>query len=177
MQEYEGQNNVGIISLNTFRVMPIEVNRYEQGQLIEENTGCLQMQTHKDPDEGFSAYLYIDADRGTATGNISFNGDQEMDLSNAAQHLCEEHFREFAESLYKSAYGVGIVSFENKKLKAFCDEVISFQSGDYYIDSYFIKKDPEIAEHLNLGEDAVFFRRSSTIQLLKKILDGMNYER
>ena len=44
--------------------------------------------------------------------------------------------------------------------------------------SYFMnKKDPEIAEHLNLGEDAVFFRRSSTIQLLKKILDGMNYER
>ena len=134
MQEYEGQNNVGIISFNTFRVMPIKVNRYEQGQLIEENTGCLQMQTHKDPDEGFSALLYVDADRGTATGNISFNNDQEVDLSNAARYLCEDHLRELAESLYKSAYGVGIVSFENKKLEAFCDEVISFQSGDYYID-------------------------------------------
>ena len=44
--------------------------------------------------------------------------------------------------------------------------------------SYFMgKKDPEIAKHLNIGEDAVFFRRSSTIQLLKKILAGMNYER
>lgn len=134
MREYEGQNNVGIISLNTFRVMPIAVNRYEQGQLIEENTGCLHMQTHKDPDKGFSAFLYVDADRGTVSGNISFNDDQELDLSNAARNLCEDHFREFAESLYKSAYGVGIVNFESKKLKAFCDEVICFQSGDYYID-------------------------------------------
>ena len=134
MEEYEGQKNVGIISLNTFHVMPIDVNRYEQGQLIEENTGCLEMRSYKDPDEGFSAYLYVDADRRTAMGNISFNGDQELDLLNAAQHLCEEHLREFAESLHKSAYGVGVVSFESKKLRAFCDEVLSFPSGDYYID-------------------------------------------
>lgn len=38
-----GQNNVGIISLNTFEVLPIEINRYRNGGiLIEENTGtCL----------------------------------------------------------------------------------------------------------------------------------------
>ena len=66
--------------------------------------------------------------------NISFNGDQELDLLNAAQHLCKEHLREFAESLHKSASGVGVVNFESKKLRAFCDEVLSFPSGDYYID-------------------------------------------
>lgn len=44
--------------------------------------------------------------------------------------------------------------------------------------SYFLKKnDPQIAAILNLGKDAVFFRRNSTLQRLKEILEDLNYER
>ena len=44
--------------------------------------------------------------------------------------------------------------------------------------SYFLNKnDPQIAEILNLGEDAIFFRRNSTLQRLRKILEGLDYER
>lgn len=44
--------------------------------------------------------------------------------------------------------------------------------------SYFLKKnDPQIAAILNLGKDAVFFRRKSTLQRLKDILEDLNYER
>lgn len=39
-----GQNNVGLISLNTFDMVPIEINRYDSGGgLIEENTGTFQI--------------------------------------------------------------------------------------------------------------------------------------
>lgn len=44
--------------------------------------------------------------------------------------------------------------------------------------SYFLdKKDPQVATLLHLGEDAVFFRRNSTLERLRKILEGLNYER
>lgn len=44
--------------------------------------------------------------------------------------------------------------------------------------SYFLNKnDPQIAAKLNLGKDAVFFRRNSALQLLKEILEDLNYER
>lgn len=44
--------------------------------------------------------------------------------------------------------------------------------------SYFLhKNDPQIASILNLGIDAVFFRRKSTLQRLKDILEDLNYER
>ncbi len=44
--------------------------------------------------------------------------------------------------------------------------------------SYFLNKnDPQIAAILNLGKDAVFFRRNSTLQRLKEILEDMGYER
>lgn len=44
--------------------------------------------------------------------------------------------------------------------------------------SYFLdKKDPQIAALLHLGEDAVFFRRNSALERLRKILEGLNYGR
>lgn len=44
--------------------------------------------------------------------------------------------------------------------------------------SYFLNKnDPQIAAILNLGKDAVFFRRNSALQRLKEILEELNYER
>lgn len=146
MQEYEGQNNIGIISLHSFCVIPIEINRYECGQLIEENTGCIQVQIYTDPDGGFAAQTFLDADRGMATVTLSFSGDQELDLSNTALHLCEKHLSEFAYGLYRSAYGMGVINFDTGKLQAFCEEVIGFQSGDYYVDCRLAKEDAQAKE-------------------------------
>ena len=43
MPSYWGQNNVALISLNTFEIKPIEINRYDRlsGQLIEEYAGVV----------------------------------------------------------------------------------------------------------------------------------------
>ena len=133
MREYEGQNNVGIISLNSFYVMPLEINQYEYGRLIEENTGCWTWQIGAAPEGGFSAYAFLDADRGKAMITLLFNGDCELDLTNTARHLCTEHLSELADGLYGSAYGVGVVSFDTGKLEAFCTEIAGFSAGDYYV--------------------------------------------
>ena len=83
-KEYYGQNNVGVISLNTFELMPIEINRYDQsGQLIEENTGVLQSRRFKNGDDGFSAHLMVDADRGIADVDITPYGDSVLSLDAA----------------------------------------------------------------------------------------------
>lgn len=133
-KEYYSQNNVGIISLNTFELLPIEINRYDQsGQLIEENTGCMVSSRFTGDEDGFSANLMLDADRGVADAQLSFNADQRLRLERTAQHLCEEHFREFVSDLYGNPYGVGIVDLENAKLYPIKENVIAFQAGDYYI--------------------------------------------
>ena len=40
---YWGQNNIALISLNTFEIKPLEINRYDRtdGQLIEEYAGTV----------------------------------------------------------------------------------------------------------------------------------------
>ena len=55
---YWGQNNVGIINLNTFEVMPIEINHYDShGALIEENTGCLTSHGLYNDNNGLCAHV------------------------------------------------------------------------------------------------------------------------
>lgn len=129
-----GENNVGIVSLNTFQMIPVSINRYDgAGKLIEENTGCMESRRFSGNEDGFSAYLTLIADRGTADAQLSFNDDQKLRLENTARFLCEDHFRELVSDLYGNPYGVGIVNLEQAKLYPIKENVISFQAGDYYI--------------------------------------------
>ena len=44
ISSYWGEDNVGILNLNTFDILYIEINRYDDnGQLLEENAGYMQM--------------------------------------------------------------------------------------------------------------------------------------
>lgn len=164
--EYEEQNNVGIISLNTFQLLPVEINRYEKGQLIEENTGSMLALFHNSQDDGFSASLLLHADRGRATASVSFNADEKLDFANTAQHLCAEHLGELADGLYSNAYGVGIVNFSAKKLYVICDGTLGFESGDYYIDCR-LKED-------GLGADLLIVYTPLRYGNCSRLLDSTN---
>ena len=131
---YFGQNNVGIVSLNSFSVMPVEINRYDHnGQLIEENTGAMQMRNLKNGESGMTATVMLEPDRGIAHVSISPNGDATLDLVNAAGHLCCDCLAELASQLHGSVNGIGVVNFSTRRLFALQESVTSFGAGDYYI--------------------------------------------
>ena len=131
---YFGQNNVGLVSLNTFAVMPAEIIRYDRsGQLIEENTGAMQMRTFQNGDGGMTASVMLEPDRGIAHVSISPNEDATLDLANAAAHLCPDCLSELASHLYGHASGVGIVNFSTRRLYALQESATGFSAGDYYV--------------------------------------------
>ena len=131
---YFGQNNIGIVSLNSFSVMPVEINRYDHsGQLIKENTGAMQMRNLKNGESGMTATVMLEPDRGIAHVSISPNGDATLDLVNAAGHLCCDCLAELASQLHGSVNGIGVVNFSTRRLFALQESVTSFGAGDYYI--------------------------------------------
>lgn len=72
---YEGQTNLGIISLNTFELVPIEINRYDDyGNLIEEPAGFSSTSMRNTGENGFTAYVTPNHDRGYANATIYFEG-------------------------------------------------------------------------------------------------------
>ena len=92
---YWGQNNIALISLNTFEIKPLEINRYDRvdGRLVEEYVGAVSFGGSGSKDGGFAATLLLNYDRGYATGHVVFYDDEVLDVSKAAGFLCEKLYQ------------------------------------------------------------------------------------
>lgn len=133
---YWGQNNIALISLNTFDIKPIEINRYDRvtGQLIEEYAGTVSFGGGGSSDGGFSASLLLDYDRGYATGSVDFYDDEVLNVSKAADFLCEDCLNEILTSPVERCFGVGAVNLATKEARVFEKCLGGFTLGDFYID-------------------------------------------
>ena len=117
---YAGQNNVGIICINTFDISPVSINRYDDfGNLIEE-----------------------------AAGHMNFSDDKTVNKKAIEKLLCQDCLTTIMEDVWKEPYGVGIINFETLEARLFEESITAFTFGDYYIDIDLRenKEDPERIE-------------------------------
>lgn len=128
-----GQNNVGLISLNTFDMVPIEINRYDSGgELIEENTGTFQIRHIQGGEEGFSASVIEEPDFGYATLTVTLGEDGAMDRGKAAAFLCENCLEDIAPE-GEETLRLGVIDFATGKVEAFDRKIRGFGAGDFRI--------------------------------------------
>lgn len=130
---YCGQNNIALISLNTFEIRPIEINRYDKtdGRLIEEYIGAVSCFVESN-DNGFSASLMQDSDRGYATGCVYFHSDEVLDTNKAADYLCEDCLNEILPSQIDRCFGVGAINLATREIRIFEEHLSAFTLGDFY---------------------------------------------
>lgn len=132
---YWGQNNIALISLNTFEIKPIEINRYNiDGQMIEEAIGAVSFGGGASKDGGFSATVLLDYDRGYATGSVEFHDDKTLDVDKAASFLCTDCLNEILPQDIDQCFGVGVISLATKEICIFEKSITGFGLGDFYID-------------------------------------------
>ena len=130
---YWGQNNIALISLNTFDIKPIEINRYDgiTGQLIEEYAGTVSFGGGGSIDGGFSASLLRDYDRGYADGIIDFYGDEVLSADKAAVFLCADCLNELLPQDIDRCFGVGAIHLSTKEIRIFEKQLGGFGVGDF----------------------------------------------
>lgn len=133
---YWGQNNVALISLNTFEIKPIEINRYDRltRQLIEEYAGVISFGGGGSTDGGFSARLMLDYDRGYATGSVDFFSDEKLDVDKAASFLCSDCLNEILPQKVSQCFGVGAIHLDTKEICLFEENLGAFGLEDFYFD-------------------------------------------
>lgn len=85
---YWGEDNVGIINLNTFELLRLEINRYnDHGQLLEEIAGYMQS-SHLSGAESY-VHAYTFPDNGYA--HVQITGLQyTIDRATIQERLCQE---------------------------------------------------------------------------------------
>lgn len=133
---YWGQTNVALISLNTFEIKPIEINRYDRlsGRMIEEYAGVISFGGGGSTDGGFSANLMLDYDRGYATGSVDFLNDEKLDADKAASFLCADCLNKILPQKISRCFGVGAIHLDTKEICLFEKNLGGFGLGDFYFD-------------------------------------------
>lgn len=132
---YWGQENVAFVSLNTFEIVPLEINRYDKidGHLIEEPADTISFGGGGGADGGFSAKLMLNYDRGFASGALYFNNDEIMDIDKAASFLCADCLNGIIKETYGPYFGVAVIDLETKAIRVLEKRLGGFGLGDYYI--------------------------------------------
>ena len=139
---YWGQDNVALISLNSFEIKPIEINRYDRwnGQLIEEYAGVVSFGGGGSTDGGFSANLMLNYDRGYATGSMDFRNDEILDVDKAASFLCATCLNKILPQEVSQCFGVGAINLATKEIRLFEENVAGFGLEDFYIDCNLVER-------------------------------------
>ena len=131
---YWGEDNVGLLNLNSFEVLRIEINRYENGKLVETPSGFMQTTGMNSG----GVYATTDPDRGYAHVRIS-GANGAIDTASIQSHLCQTCLDEI-NSMYFGDYppeAFAIVNFSDKTIRPLIQSTTFFSSGNYGIDCDF----------------------------------------
>lgn len=150
--EYWEQNNVALISLNTFEMKPIEINRYDRldGHLIEEYAGVVSFAGGESQSGGFSASMMLDYDRGYATGSLHFYDDEALDVEKAGTFLCSDCLNRILPYDLDRCFGVGAINLTTKEIRVFEERITGFGLGDFYFDCHLMDEQKHNLDWLDL---------------------------
>ena len=136
---YWGEDNVGIVNLNTFELLRLEINRYDdQGKLIEELAGF--MSSSGMSNEKTESYVHAYCHPDNAYADVQISGVQyAIDRESVQTHLCQTcldsinnlWFTDMPPAEY------AIVSFENRTIQPLLNAHPWFSAGNYGIDCEF----------------------------------------
>ena len=131
---YAGQNNLGIICINTFDISPISINRYDDyGNLIEEPAKSTSMNHNSFGERRMVTSISPNTDRGYANVQISFTDDRHINPKSVESLLCQNCLNTILSQVWDTPYGIGIINFETFEVKLFEENVSGFSFDDYYI--------------------------------------------
>lgn len=132
---YFGQENIGFISLNTFRMSCVEINRYDdRKKLIEKPLKGSSSTVMKTGDGGFLSFVSESPNRGYAHATITFNQDEVLDIKKAGEFLCMDCLNcIMSECRVNQSYGVGVIDFKTKDIRLLEPDVTAFILNDFYI--------------------------------------------
>ena len=140
-----GEDNVGIVDLNTFELLHLPINRYgDHGELIEKPAGVMQRSSWVDQET--ERYVHAAVFPDNAFASVEMSGVQyATDRDSIQSHLCQNCLDSINSMWFTTQPPAeyAIVSFEERTIQPLLNSHPWFASGKYGIDCEF-KQDGEI---------------------------------
>ena len=137
ISSYWGEDNVGILNLNTFEVLYIEINRYDDnGQLIEETAGYMQMHSMNCGE----SYVHSSDNPDRGLSNIQIQGDRKPVDAKAIQSFLCQTCLDKINDMYFGDYPpeeYAVVNFSDKSIRPLIKNTTWFTFGNFDVDCDF----------------------------------------
>ena len=137
ISSYWGEDNVGILNLNTFEVLYIEINRYDDnGQLIEETAGYMQMHSMRNGE----SYVHSSDNPDRGLSNIQIQGDRKPVDAKAIQSFLCQTCLDKINDMYFGDYPpeeYAVVNFSDKSIRPLIKNTTWFTFGNFDVDCDF----------------------------------------
>ena len=132
---YRGQENLGIINLNSFDLAPVTINRYDDlGDPIKKPENGSSTHITNTGEDGFFLSVSADTNRGYAHGYLSFDKEDALDIDQAASHLCTDCLNQTLDNCWTDGpLSVGVIDFDTGDIRLFEERITAFTFGDYYV--------------------------------------------
>ena len=129
--QHWGEDNVGIVNLNTFELLYLEINRYDDyGNLIEKPAGYMSCSSLKEAEVYVHAFAY--PDRGYADVHIS-GVKYAVNRKCVQSHLCQACL-DSLNSLWfadQPPAELAVISFENRTIRPLLNTYSWFSAGNF----------------------------------------------
>lgn len=134
-----GEDNVGIVNLNSFEMMRLEINRYDDhGNLIEEPAGYMSSSGLIDKEADTYAHAYCFPDNAYASVQIT-GAQYSIDRESIRNHLCQICLDTINDLWFSgnAPAEYAIVSFSERTFRPLVECYPWFFAGNYGIDCEF----------------------------------------
>ncbi len=149
---YRGQENLGIVNLNSFDLAPVTINRYDDfGKLVEKAEKGSSTHITNTGENGFFLSVTADTNRGYAHGHLSFDKNEALDMEKTASHLCSDCLNNLMDRCWSDEpFSVGVIDFSTGEIRLFEEKITAFTFGDYYISCDSRDEDEEGSRDIDL---------------------------
>lgn len=153
---YWGEDNIGIIDLNTFRISHISINEYnDHGRRIKNGWDGSSFNMLITGEDGMSVWGSIDSSRGYYSGQASMKSRIGLDLEKVSEFLCTSCLNTLLDECYdETYYNLGIVNFKTREIRLLEKRVTAFVFDNFYIDSNYYEDEQGDGEY---GFDLLIF--------------------
>ena len=153
---YWGEDNIGIIDLNTFRISHISINEYDDhGRRIKNGWSGSSFNMLTTGEDGMSVWGSTDNSRGYYSGQASMKSHIGLDLEEVSGFLCTGCLNTLLDECYdETYYNLGIVNFKTREILLLEKRVTAFVFDNFYIDCNYYEDEPGEGEY---GFDLLIF--------------------
>lgn len=141
LSSYWGQQNVGVINLNTFQFFVFEINQYDDSNnLIDEKVLLSESIGKINWSEGGSTIDYsYSKNRGYFSGRVSMNEDTPLQAEQLKSYVCTDCLNSIIDQLYGDGpyCDIALIDFNKKAIKVLNRNVTGINLSDYYIACHY----------------------------------------